>query len=128
MAKTFRINEDALRNIVREAVKKKINEISYGTVDDAYYKGMDFDSLYMAFDSFYSELGEIDCEKNPYLMKVKGYADAINAILSRKADQNRNFMRNTLDVDNSKYYSDNDDDIEGQEMQSLRQNYGRRNR
>ena len=121
-----RINEDTIRN----AVRKAINEISYGAVDDAYYKSNPFDSLSMKFDEFYEELtdAEAGLMGNKTFAKVAMLADQIKKILDRKSAQNSNFLHATADVDYGSYLNNPknaDRDMSREELGYLRQNYGR---
>ena len=122
----IKINEDTIRN----AVRKAINEISYGVVDDAYYKSNPFDSLSMKFDEFYEELtdAEAGLMGNKTFVKVAMLADQIKKILDRKSAQNTNFLHATAGVDYGAYFNDpknGDREISQEEMPYLRQNYGR---
>ena len=122
----IKINEDTIRN----AVRKAINEISYGKVDDAYYKSNPFDSLSMKFDEFYEELtdAEAGLMGNKTFAKVAMLADQIKKILDRKSAQNTNFLHTTAGVDYGAYFNDpknGDREINQEELPYLRQNYGR---
>ena len=104
----IKINEDT----IRKAVRKAINEISYGVVDDAYYKSNPFDSLSMKFDEFYEELtdAEAGLMGNKTFAKVAMLADQIKKILDRKSAQNSNFLHTTADIDHKAYFKDSRND------------------
>ena len=124
--------------LTEESYNRLINEISYGTVDRAYDRSDDiFSEVSYTFDNFYDALGEAmmnvrydssDSEQkgNPYLEKIKAYADAIRVILDTKEDQKDAFYGETSKVDHNKFYSDterpedmeNIDDVDLRRLQS----------
>lgn len=122
------INESSYENVK----DKLVNEISYGTVDNAERQSYNlFDEVFYSFDNFYSELSNAlrnSGEPNPYLLKMKNYADEINKIVKRKKEQQDNFFKETSKVDVNKFYNSQDaeeNDIDDMDLNYLQQNYSK---
>lgn len=96
------------------AFNKLLNEISYDTVEKASKKSRDvFGEMYWKFQNFYDEVCYIndevchdDDKENPYVKKIKAYADAIDAILSAKNEQGERFDDEIDNFDWMKYEND----------------------
>jgi hypothetical protein len=94
-----------------ESYKKLLNEISYGTVDRAYDKSDEiFYYLITPFDDFYTNLESAlhDTDGNPYLVKIKEYADSILTILNKKRNQQEKFYNATKSVNSNDFYNSED--------------------
>ena len=103
MKKVVKINEDTFNRLFNSA----INEISHDTVDKAYNKSDDiFCNLTNAFNDFYDELKYNADTNNPYIQKIKAYADAIGSILSVKIAQKNKFSDELNKFDHTKFYND----------------------
>jgi len=127
--------------LTEEGYNRLINEISYGKVDRAYERADDlFNNLRYAFDDFYTELRESifkaehdsaegEQKQNPYLNKIKEYADIINDILIKKEkQQNRFFDETTGSVNHEDFYNgpDNGENgIDSMDLNYLQNNYPR---
>lgn len=126
--KTVKLNENSY-NRLRSAL---INEISVGTVNNAYRKSDDiFWHVRSAFEDFYSELEESifnlrwetsdgDMKYNPYINKIKEYADAIQEILDKKEAQGKRFDNELEKIDSRKFYDSPEADDEYLEDMELR--------
>lgn len=89
------------------AFNKLLNEISYDTVEKASEKSEDvFGEMYWKFQDFYDEVCYNDDKENPYVKKIKAYADAIDAILSAKKEQGERFNGEIDNFDWMKYEND----------------------
>jgi hypothetical protein len=67
MRKRVRLSESDLNRIIKGQVKKTINEISYGTVDDAYQKDYNlFNSIIGNHERFNDSLKELKKWFNNY--------------------------------------------------------------
>lgn len=112
-----------------ESYKKLVSEISYNTVnnaDNAHYSI--FYELYDAFKDFYDTVKFNDDPNNPYIIKIKQYADAIDAILDRKVKQGRVFGDELNKFDYEKFYADrerpeSEEDYENLDLRYLQQKY-----
>lgn len=103
MKKVIKINEDTFNRLFNST----INEISHDTVDRAYNKSDDiFYNLTNAFNDFYDELKYNADTNNPYIQKIKAYADAIGSILSVKVAQKNKFSDELNKFDHTKFYND----------------------
>lgn len=114
---------------------KLLNEISYNTVDQAQRKSEHvFDRMYSEFQDFYDEVCYNEDSENPYVKKIKAYADAIDAILSAKKAQGDKFSDEIDKFDWYEYendpsnYEDNDfdgeyDDYEDKDLRQLQAKY-----
>ena len=108
---------------------KLISEISYGMVDRAYDKSDEiFYHVMNSFDDFYVNLGDalIDSKENPYLVKIKQYADSILDILNKKRNQQENFYNTTKSVSQNDFYNSEDgmeNSIEDMDLGYVRDKY-----
>ena len=103
MKKIIKINEDTFNRLFNGT----INEISHDVVDNAFNKSDDiFWNLTNAFNDFYDELKYNADAKNPYIQKIKAYADAIGSILSVKVAQKNKFSDELNKFDHTKFYND----------------------
>lgn len=105
-----------ITEVAYNKLKEKIlNEISYGMVDRAYERSNDlFTRLHSSFLDFYDELmypehlsdeDTENYEKNPYIIKIKEYAEAILDILDKKNRQQDKFYDETMNkFDRNKFY------------------------
>lgn len=109
---------------------KLINEISYRTVDKAYYRSETlFSDVKKAFEDFYSALSDAFFQdgndgrrqQNPYLVKIKELSEQIYDILKHKSIQQDNFYDTINGIDNEKFY--NSDDGENNEIDDMELNY-----
>lgn len=119
-----------------------INEISYGTVDKAYDKlEKIFGDMKSYFEDFYTSLNDAifkvkhessegEAKQNPYLDKIKYYADRIDEVLRQKEKQRENFYDNTMrKFDYNKFYDDNEkpqeweDNYDNLDLRMLQQKY-----
>lgn len=108
MKRKIEISEEKFNKIF----KNPINEISYGKVENAYNKSEDvFWRLNSIFNDFYDELTYNADAYNPYIKKIKSYADAIDVILSSKINQHKKFGDELDKFDHDKFY----DDVAGKE-------------
>lgn len=133
--KTFILNEKSYNKLK----KRLVNEISYGTVDHAYNRSNDiFWEARSAFEDFYSALndaiykvkyesGNDEQTSNPYLNKIKKYADVIDDIFrQKKLQQDKFFDATTRGVDYNKFYDSDDaenNDIDDMDLRYLQNNY-----
>ena len=103
MKKVIKINEDTFNRLFNGS----INEISHDVVDNAFNKSDDmFWNLTNAFNDFYDELKYNADTNNPYIQKIKAYADAIGSILSVKVAQKNKFSDELNKFDHTKFYND----------------------
>ena len=103
MKKVIKINEDTFNRLFNGT----INEISHDVVDNAFNKSDDiFWNLTNSFNDFYDELKYNADTNNPYIQKIKAYADAIGSILSVKAAQKNKFSDELNKFDHTKFYND----------------------
>lgn len=116
-------------NLSEQAYNKLINEISYGLVDksdDVHYEI--FYEMKSAFSDFYDTVKYNADTNNPYVKKIKEYADAIKAILDKKEDQARNFGDELNKFDREKFYGDKErpeemEDYDNVDLRYLQQKY-----
>lgn len=104
MTKRVMISESAYERLK----EGKIDEISYGKVDDAYDRlGDIFFNVSNAFDEFESAVDEAisnvrfdskegQSRTNPYLSEIKSYCDKISTIIERKKRQEKLFYDETM--------------------------------
>lgn len=115
--------------LTEESYNKLVNEISYNTVDRAFDKcDKVFEEMTNTFRDFYDTVKYNADKKNPYVIKIKKYADAINNILERKYHQASNFDKELNGVDVDKFYNDKyrpevPEDYNEYEMGYLKRNY-----
>lgn len=123
--KKVRLSEEAYEKLKRHIV----NEISFGKVDKADDVSYEiFNSMKSAFDDFYIEVRYNADKNNPYVQKIRQYADAINDILEKKTKQAENFGHELDKVDREKFYSDEDredDDYDNLDLRQLQVKYPR---
>ena len=122
MKKRIKLSESDLNRIV----KRVINEISYGLVDNASsISDKVFYDMEMAFQDFYDTIKYNVDTNNPYVKKIKEYADAIGDILSKKSQQRKNFEIEKNKFDYKDFYSDKDapDDYDKLELRDLQSKY-----
>lgn len=121
--KTVKLNE--------EAYNKLLNEISYGKVQNAADESEHiFYDMSVAFQDFYDTVKYNPASTNPYVKKIKFYADAIDDILTYKNSQRRDSFKKELDkFDYKKFYdSDKDEpDYDELDLKYLQQNYPKGN-
>lgn len=111
--KIVKLSEEAY-NKLKECI---VNEISFRSVDNASYKSENaFYEMRVAFDDFYETVRYNSDPNNPYVKKIKAYADAIDVILSQKDEQRKNFDKELGKVDHKKFY---DDETRPEEMDDL---------
>lgn len=118
--------------------EKLVNEISYGTVDRAYNRSDDlFYDVYTSFEDFYMALDDAmfnakhesregEQTSNPYLEKVREYADIIRDILYKKKLQGERFSNATSSVDFDKFWRSKDsrkNDIDDMDLTYLQRKY-----
>lgn len=123
--KKVRLSEEAY-----EKLKKHIiNEISFGKVDKADDVSYEiFNGMKSAFDDFYMEVRYNADKQNPYVQKIKAYADAINDILEKKTKQAKHFGDELDKVDREKFYDDDsrvEDDYNDVDLRQLQARYPR---
>lgn len=123
--KTIRMTEESYNRLRKNAV----NEIRYGTVDDATRKSWRlFNDVWYTFTEFYDELYKViegpsyGDEPNSYIEQIKGHADAINEVLRRKMRQQGNF-RNSSKFDHNRYFDDGGDNPYDEDLGYLRDKY-----
>jgi len=133
--KTITLNEKSYNKLK----KRLVSEISYGTVDHAYYRSDDiFLEARRTFEDFYNALNEAiynvkyesgngEQTSNPYLDKIKKCADIIDDIFRQKKLQQDNFFDATIrGVDHNKFYDSDDaenNDIDDMDLRYLQKNY-----
>ena len=90
-----------------ESYNKLVNEISHGLVDRASTRSDNlFWDLEVKFDDFYDAIRYESDDTNPYIRKIREYADAIADIFTKKANQRRNFDSELNKFDYNKFYDD----------------------
>ena len=116
--KTVKLNENSYKRL-RSAL---INEISVGTVDNAHRRSEKiFWKVKSAFERFYDELDETlynlewetkdnEMKSNPYIDKIKEYADAIQGILDAKEAQGERFYDEVDKINDDDFYNSPDAD------------------
>jgi len=133
--KTVKLSEESYNKLKN----KLINEISYGTVDHAYDRANDiFWEVRSTFENFYSALGDAmfnvkydsrdgEQTRNPYLEKIKGYADIIYDMLNKKKEQQDKFFDATIGkVDHNKFFKSDEgqeNNIDDMDLGHLQRNY-----
>ncbi len=104
MKKKIRISEESLNKIFG---KDKIDEISHRKVDNALGKSNAlFDDMTYAFNDFYDTVKYSEDVNNPYIIKIKKYADIIKSLLNRKNNQANNFSNELNKFDYKAFYND----------------------
>ncbi len=135
MKKKITINEEKFNKIFNS----ELNEISYGTVERvSSLNNIRFSNLENSFQDFLNELNDImfrlkynsvvSNPSNPYLNKIKEYADLIEDIFVKKRKQRDNFEKELNKFDHEKFYSDMGDredytDYDELELRDLQTNY-----
>ena len=112
--------------LTEKQIRKTINEISYGTVDDASNISDNiFWEMETLFQDFYDTVKYNADESNPYVKKIKEYADAIREILFKKSLQRKNFDIERNKFDYNKFYNDKDapEDYANLELRDLQNKY-----
>lgn len=133
--KTVKLSEESYNKLK----KRLVNEISYGTVDRAYDRSNDlFSDVHSAFEDFYNVLGDAmfkakyesregEQTSNPYLEKIKGYADIIYDMLNKKSNQQDKFFdATTSKVDNDKFWNSEEgqeNDIDDMDLNYLQKKF-----
>ena len=133
--KTVKLSEESYNKLK----DRLINEISYGTVDHAYDRANDlFWEVRSTFEDFYSALDEAmfkakydsregEQTSNPYLEKIKGYADIIYDMLNKKKEQQDKFFDATTGkVDHNKFFKSDEgqeNDIDDMDLNYLQKNF-----
>ena len=133
--KTVKLSEESYNKLKN----KLINEISYGTVDHAYDRANDiFWEVRSTFENFYSALDDAmfnvkydsrdgEQTRNPYLEKIKGYADIIYDMLNKKKEQQDKFFDATIGkVDHNKFFKSDEgqeNNIDDMDLGHLQRNY-----
>ena len=113
-------------NLSEEAYNKLVNEISYGKVQNAADESEHiFYDMSVAFQDFYDTVKYNPRTTNPYVKKIKFYADAINDILTKKVSQHTEFNNELGKFDYEKFYNNAADepDYDGLDLKYLQQNY-----
>ena len=138
MKRKIKLSEEKFRKLF----KNDLNEISYGTAYRASDRSHDmFWQLENEFSKFYYQLDDVmfnlkydsregEQTENPYLIKIKEYADKIEDILLRKTRQNSNFDKELNKFDHKKFYDDIRDkedyiDCDELELRDLQNKYPR---
>ena len=137
MKKKITINEEKFNKIFNS----ELNEISYGTVERvSSLNNIRFSNLENSFQDFLNELNDIifrlkynsvvSNPSNPYLNKIKEYADLIEDIFVKKRKQRDNFENELNKFDHEKFYSDMGDredytDYDELELRDLQNKYPR---
>ena len=133
--KTVKLSEESYNKLK----DRLINEISYGTVDHAYDRSNGlFWEVRSTFEDFYSALDEAmfkakydsregEQTSNPYLEKIKGYADIIYDMLNKKKEQQDKFFdATTSKVDHNKFFKSDEgqeNDIDDMDLNYLQKNF-----
>lgn len=113
-------------NLTEKQLNKAINEISYGTVNNASNVSDNiFWEMEISFQDFYDTVKYNKDSNNPYVKKIKEYADAIKEILSKKSRQRKNFDVERNKFDYKKFYDDKNapDDYDNMELKDLQNKY-----
>lgn len=123
--KTIRMTEESYNRLRKNAV----NEIRYGTVDDAAIRsGKVFNNVWYKFTEFYEALTDMfdelcnNGECNITIENVLDHANAIEEILKRKMKQQYNF-RNSSKFDHNRYFDDGGDNPYDEDLGYLRDKY-----
>ena len=122
-----------------DAYRKLVNELKYGTVDNAYDRLDDiFSGVTVAFEYLDSAIDEAiynvkwesakgEQTENPYLMKIREYADAIGDILEKKKLQKRRFFNATTgSVDTGRFFKSPESrskDLDDMDLTYMQNNY-----
>ena len=117
-------------NLSEQAYNKLINEISYGKVQNAADESEHiFYDMSVAFQDFYDTVKYNPRTTNPYVKKIKLYADAIDNILAYKNSQHRDFNKELGKFDYNKFYENGEEepDYDGLDLKYLQQNYPKGN-
>lgn len=117
-------------NLSEEAYNKLVNEISYGKVQNAADESEHiFYDMSVAFQDFYDTVKYNPRTTNPYVKKIKFYADAINDILTKKVSQHTDFNKELDKFDYEKFYNNaaEEPDYDGLDLKYLQQNYPKGN-
>lgn len=117
-------------NLSEQAYNKLINEISYGKVQNAADESEHiFWDMSVAFQDFYDTVKYNPRTTNPYVKKIKFYADAIDDILRYKNSQHRDFNNELGKFDYNKFYDSGKDepDYDELDLKYLQQNYPKGN-
>ena len=117
-------------NLSEEAYNELVNEISYGKVQDASDESEHiFYDMSIAFQDFYDTVKYNPRTTNPYVQKIKFYADAINDILTKKVSQHTNLEKELGKFDYNKFYENGEEelDYDGLDLKYLQQNYPKGN-
>ena len=133
--KTVKLSEESYNKLK----DRLINEISYGTVDHAYDRSNGlFWEVRSTFEDFYSALDEAmfkakydsregEQTSNPYLEKIKGFADIIYDMLNKKKEQQDKFFDVTTGkVDHNKFFKSDEgqeNDIDDMDLNYLQKNF-----
>ena len=133
--KTVKLSEESYNKLK----DRLINEISYGTVDHAYDRSNGlFWEVRSTFEDFYSALDEAmfkakydsregEQTSNPYLEKIKGFADIIYDMLNKKKEQQDKFFDATTGkVDHKKIFKSDEgqeNDIDDMDLNYLQKNF-----
>ena len=133
--KTVKLSEESYNKLK----DRLINEISYGTVDHAYDRSNGlFWEVRSTFEDFYSALDEAmfkakydsregEQTSNPYLEKIKGFADIVYDRLNRKKEQQGEFCDATTGkVDHNKFFKSDEgqeNDIDDMDLNYLQKNF-----
>lgn len=108
---------------INRIIKRVINEVKYGTIENAEQKSEYFSEILEKVDNLIDDIKSFDTNGRMMGDALK-HAQAIKSILQRKTSQHRNFKDNLEDVDIEKFENDfEDEDITNQEMSFLRRNY-----
>ena len=133
--KTVKLSEESYNKLK----DRLINEISYGTVDHAYDRSNGlFWEVRSTFEDFFSALDEAmfkakydsregEQTSNPYLEKIKGFADIIYDMLNKKKEQQDKFFdATTSKVDHNKFFKSDEsqeNDIDDMDLNYLQKNF-----
>ena len=112
--------------LTEKQMKKAINEISYGKIDNASNISDNiFWDMEVAFQDFYDTVKYNADNNNPYVKKIKEYSDAIMEILLKKSQQRKNFDSELRKFDYNKFYKDDTapDDYDKMELMDLQKKY-----
>ena len=119
--KVIKINEDSFNRLFNN---NPVNEISYGTVDNASNKSDDiFTEMRWAFNEFYDTVKYNADVNNPYVQEIMAYANAIQDILINKTNQRDNFNNELGKFDYKKFHDEGGDDYKGEDLRTLQTKY-----
>ena len=127
MKRRIKLSESDLNRIVKRA----INEISYGLADNAYNKSDEvFTEMEYAFNDFYDTVKYNEDINNPYVKKIKEYAEKIASLLDRKNAQRNNISNELNKFDYKKFYGDknrseDEEDYNNLDLRMLQDRYPR---